>query len=295
MTRSRKPPRGRTSPRAIGSLLDDRGERPDTRPRLYAILVSMNIGVACEHCGQSFTTTEARRADGRGRYCSRACSIRAFHTGRPKPKSSENLRKARQAKAGLPAPNAVARVTLACQVCGKDFQRLPREVSRSRYCSRECSHQAKRNITGPGHPLFTRELRRCEFCGKEVWVKAAKLHEFRFCSRRCQGSWVNNTWPRTSSIEIALREALSRRSIAFAPEYSIGPYTVDIAMPDHRLAIEADGTYWHGTAHQQARDRQKDGYLHSVGWRVLRFTEVAIRANADACAAEIAAALVVPD
>ena len=123
----------------------------------------------------------------------------------------------------------------------------------------------------------------CEMCDRLVEVKPSLVSRFRFCSRRCAGHWVSMTWPRTSSLELALHEELRARGIAFEVEHKIGRYAVDIAFPSVRLAVEADGAYWHGTPKQVAKDRVKDEYLAREGWRVARFSEAAIRESAAAC------------
>jgi very-short-patch-repair endonuclease len=82
---------------------------------------------------------------------------------------------------------------------------------------------------------------------------------------------------------MALRQELARRGVDFVAEHAVGQYSVDIALVGPRIAIEADGDYWHGNARQQAKDRQKTGYLTAQGWRVFRFTETEIKADASAC------------
>jgi very-short-patch-repair endonuclease len=84
---------------------------------------------------------------------------------------------------------------------------------------------------------------------------------------------------------------LTKRSILFVTEYRIGPYLVDIAFPDRMLAVEADGSYWHGRPKQQAKDRRKDEYATSHGWTIIRLGEVAIRADVAACVDVIAETL----
>jgi very-short-patch-repair endonuclease len=53
---------------------------------------------------------------------------------------------------------------------------------------------------------------------------------------------------------------------------------VDVAFPEHRLAIEVDGRRYHD-ANSDAfeRDRSRQNELHACGWRVLRFTWAAMR------------------
>ncbi len=65
---------------------------------------------------------------------------------------------------------------------------------------------------------------------------------------------------------------------------------VDLAFPEHRLAVEYDGA-WHGQAGQLARDRRRPNRLTATGWRVLFVTAADLR-DPDALVARVAAALV---
>lgn len=246
----------------------------------------------CPGCGLAVIRTPAYFADAdrreRQTYCSRSCASRAVNIGRAKPASRTTM--LRVNRLGLEAFRANAgarRVTQPCEQCGAAMSVKPCLVGRKRFCSADCKHAKRRTVTGPEHWLFTREPRACEMCGTTALVKRSLVSRFRFCSRRCAGSWVSNTWPRTSSIERALHESLWLRGVPFEIEHAIGPWTVDIAFPIARLVVEADGTYWHGRDKQKATDRRKDAYMRSHGWRVLRFTEVAITASPDACVDEI--------
>lgn len=247
------------------------------------IIGGMKVSVSCGQCGRSFMAHDREVARGRGKYCSRPCATRAIHTGLPKPKSRENMRKLGLASKGRRPSNAKEPVLKPCEACGVSMAVKPSLAKRKRFCSAACKHAKRRTVTGPDHWLFTRTPRTCEMCGATVLVKACHQERFRFCSLRCAGSWVSNTWPRTSSIERALHEELRLRGLAFDIEYAIGPYTVDIAFPSGRVVIEADGAYWHGTERQQAKDRRKDAYLRNHGWTVIRLTEAAIKESPAAC------------
>ncbi|MFJ6771670.1 zinc-ribbon domain-containing protein [Kitasatospora sp. NPDC091257] len=50
---------------------------------------------------------------------------------------------------------------------------------------------------------------------------------------------------------------------------------VDIVLPDHRLAIEFDGSYWHQG--KEAKDEAKAGLLRGDGWTVIRVREAPLR------------------
>lgn len=227
----------------------------------------------------------------RGKYCSRSCAVSATHTGLSKPKSRENQKAAAAALRGKPSPKRKPPVKKQCETCGQPFDVQPNRAATARFCSRACHHAWKRTVTGECHPLYRLVERPCEWCGKIVRVKPAKIGEFRFCSRRCHGSYTSNLFPKATSIEIALRDELTRRGIVFVPEYQVGQYCVDIALPEYQIAVEADGIYWHGNPKQQSKDRQKTGYLRSLGWEVLRFTETEIKADVCACVNRILAAI----
>jgi very-short-patch-repair endonuclease len=53
----------------------------------------------------------------------------------------------------------------------------------------------------------------------------------------------------------------------FRRQYVIAPYIVDFACIERSLIIEADG----GQHSESTSDRRRDAYLHSKGFRVLRF------------------------
>lgn len=51
-----------------------------------------------------------------------------------------------------------------------------------------------------------------------------------------------------------------------------GPYTIDLAFPEARLAVEIDGWAFHSDVDRFRRDRHKQNVLVAAGWTVLRFT-----------------------
>ncbi|MDT7555148.1 MAG: hypothetical protein QOI16_3688, partial [Pseudonocardiales bacterium] len=51
-----------------------------------------------------------------------------------------------------------------------------------------------------------------------------------------------------------------------------GPWTIDIAFPDLKLAIEVDGWAWHVEVDRFRADRHKGNALTRAGWILLRFT-----------------------
>ncbi|MED4456195.1 endonuclease domain-containing protein [Metabacillus fastidiosus] len=75
-----------------------------------------------------------------------------------------------------------------------------------------------------------------------------------------------------SPIERRLYTALTSRGYDVRTQVPCGRYRIDLALPQHRLAIECDGKAYHSSPEQKAHDRRKNAYLRKSGWRVLRFT-----------------------
>ena len=77
--------------------------------------------------------------------------------------------------------------------------------------------------------------------------------------------------PRSGSpMETRIRVATHRYGLP-APElqFPVGPFLLDLAYPQIRLAIEYDGRE-HRTAERAVRDLRREAYLTRLGWEVLR-------------------------
>jgi very-short-patch-repair endonuclease len=60
------------------------------------------------------------------------------------------------------------------------------------------------------------------------------------------------------------------KGIKFRRQHSIGPYIVDFYCPEQSLVVEVDGES-HAEAVQRQKDQRRDGYLQSIGLRVVRY------------------------
>jgi very-short-patch-repair endonuclease/uncharacterized membrane protein YgcG len=58
-------------------------------------------------------------------------------------------------------------------------------------------------------------------------------------------------------------------------------YLMDFAIPSLGVDIEVDGEKWHSSVEDKQKDKERDMTLAGLGWRVLRFTEMAISENLD--------------
>lgn len=131
----------------------------------------------------------------------------------------------------------------------------------------------------------------CEVCGKVKVVRHADIKTFRACSKRCASEISRRAMPRTSSLEVVMAQAFTDHGIAVQPQYAISHYTVDFAIPELKLIIECDGTYWHGLHRQQVRDKHKDAWLSRRGWAIVRLPETLIRASVSECIDLVTAAM----
>lgn len=75
-----------------------------------------------------------------------------------------------------------------------------------------------------------------------------------------------------SYIERRLFDALVSQGYVVRTQVPCGRYSIDLAIPSLKLAIECDGKSYHSSPAQKAHDRRKNVFLRKNGWRVLRFS-----------------------
>jgi very-short-patch-repair endonuclease len=92
-------------------------------------------------------------------------------------------------------------------------------------------------------------------------------------SRKGLKSFRSTLRKRSTSAEAVLWNMLKSRNLEgrkFRRQYSIGSYIVDFCCPSEKLIIELDGDP-HGEYHKIPKDENRDKYLESLGFTVLRF------------------------
>lgn len=98
--------------------------------------------------------------------------------------------------------------------------------------------------------------------------------------RRAEKRWPHIAF-RNGDLEDPDRTELERRLFALCRRHSlpkpdcqviIGPYTVDFLWPQANLIVEVDGWETHGTRSAFEADRERDAWLTTQGYRVVRFT-----------------------
>jgi len=142
------------------------------------------------------------------------------------------------------------------------------------------------------HPLWKPKVpMECRVCGTVVDVKPSLVSRFRSCSRRCNGILAQQSMPRISSLERAIDAVFRSRGLQAVAQHTFGPYIMDFAFPEHRVAIECDGVYWHSLPNRKERDASKDNYLTRHNWLVIRIAEGAIMQSPERCVDEVVSRL----
>ncbi len=198
---------------------------------------------------------------------------------------------------GLKRHNATqkeTRIERVCEQCGKTFTISPGAFNRAGYdmgkfCSRACQVDRKRQIRGEAHPLKVPYVQlTCQWCGKTYEQKPSVAPVSKFCSRTCHGAWTaKNMSRKETSIEAAIRLLLDQMQLPYIQECRIDFYTCDFVIEPSRLVIECDGTYWHSIEKVFRRDKGKDKFLTSKGYKVLRLPESRIKSDLEWCRQQI--------
>lgn len=233
------------------------------------------ITSVCVGCGKTFQS-ERRERSYSPLYCSRSCYIQ-----HPPRKIDRPAKTCPQCGKEFVGRNAVhcsracqmaaqrTRVTRICIVCGFSFERCPSVIAKGdgRFCSQACAH---------AYQMQQRIQCTCLHCGRQFEVVPSDLNYRtpRFCSATCNRKYVGETAP-----EQRMRNTLERLALRFEAQFPFLRYHLDFYLPEHQLAIEVDGTYWH-KKHPE-RDAKRDATLLSHGIRTIRFAETEIDTTDD--------------
>ena len=229
----------------------------------------MPIHRTCTGCGAAFTVPPSRMKYSAGLWCSQPC---------------------RYSTPGWTAalfPNG--RKESVCGVCGVTFETVASR--KAAYCSKACVGVAngRRQHRDPSK----RTTKTCLECGAHFDALVCLGDRPKFCGRPCNALWYgrHRRVLRPTSIELALESALAQVGIVTVREMKSGRFSIDLAIPTAKIAIEADGTYWHSLPKQIAADARKNAALSAKGWTVLRFGEDQINDDIASCVATVLEAL----
>ncbi len=115
----------------------------------------------------------------------------------------------------------------------------------------------------------------CKNCGCEYKIYPSSIRPNRqFCSMACYRQSAGE-----SHLEARIRCALEALGAGFRQEHPAGRWSIDFALIKNRIAIEADGAYWHTITAE--RDVKRDAQLARAGWRIIRLGETEVNAARD--------------
>ena len=75
--------------------------------------------------------------------------------------------------------------------------------------------------------------------------------------------------------------------LKFRRQFPVGPFVADFCCYDKKLIVELDGEV-HSTTPQKAHDQNRDSYLVSLGYKILRFPNHLIHEDPDSLLGQIA-------
>lgn len=229
----------------------------------------------CIGCGKTFESNR-REQSYSPLYCSRSCYLEHSPLKKDRPaKTCPQCGKEFVGRNAVHCSRACqeaaqrTRVERKCIVCGKAFEAVPSSIAKGhgRYCSQACA----RTLQKQQRIQYT-----CLHCGRQFEVIPSDLNYRtpRFCSATCSRKHVGETGPETR-----MRSVLEHLALHFEAQYPFLRYHLDFYLPEYKLAIEVDGTYWH-KKHPE-RDAKRDATLLEHGIRTVRFPEAEIEAAGD--------------
>ena len=256
-------------------------------------LKNHRIEKKCKFCGKEFEVVKGKKER---KYCSRKCA-------------GEDFKK---------------RITKVCEICGTNFE-VQQYAVNVKYCSIKCrnrgiSKKMKGVFAGKKSPSFKggKIKKVCAYCGKPFEVFPYRNRTANHCSIACSKldtsketrekiaesikklqeedptlhpNYILSQKGHETQIEKLVREELTRRRLLVEKQYKLGSYWVDFAFPEHKIAIECDGKYWHSKEEHVRKDRQREERIRKLGWMILRFKETEILNDVKNVGYEIESAL----
>jgi G:T-mismatch repair DNA endonuclease (very short patch repair protein) len=240
----------------------------------------------CPVCGKTYLASRIRLRWGRQTTCSRACSY------------------------ALRANKLEKKVRLRCGVCGAEFERPPSHIKGKhggQFCSPACHYAgrsaglSKRVVIKPYNiPPDVRERAAVQIRKVIARRKANNTYghsdETRAkMSETTARAHAKGKIGRPSKLEDVVARELDRLGVRYVRQFAVRDsggkfmFVIDFWLPDHRVAIEVNGTYWHadprvysGTlnttqAHNLAKYRRKLDALGALDIRVGEAWEIDIK------------------
>lgn len=76
---------------------------------------------------------------------------------------------------------------------------------------------------------------------------------------------------------MTVADLLQKIGVNYIEQVKMATYWVDFLIPEQRIALEADGIYWHNRPERQESDARKTALLEQRGWCVVRITDLELK------------------
>lgn len=222
----------------------------------------------CGECGEFFYKYKSQRP----KFCSVKC----------KTKHQKTL-------TGINSPNwkGYNNYTHKCKLCKEKFIGNKERV----FCSLSCKSKFfvsekfwNRDKTGSNNPNWKGDLlfKMCPICF--IDFRAKRMNQ-KFCSKFCFGvsvslrlsnknhkynaAYLNSFIENPSKPQVKLFDMIMEIDNKAILNYPVGIFSIDIALPDKKIAFEYDSTYWHNIKYDEWRQKQ----LENDGWIFIRYKD----------------------
>ncbi len=245
----------RAEQRKAGTFKSRKGKRYKPRERRKC---------EAEGCSNLFEVIPTNKDQANRRFCSVSCANRTVLAGH---------------FIGENSPRWAGRIKVQCAnpECGREFECRVAEGRKT--CSKECADK-----------LFERRvILTCQnpSCRKQYEARARLAQKQKYCSRSC----LFEAMP-TSNTSIEKKVANLLKDVpGVRHSFQFQRFVIDFAIPDKKLFIECDGTYWHSTPEAVERDSIKDRLAAEQGWLMLRLSEEEINKDLEGCRKKIEQAI----
>lgn len=81
--------------------------------------------------------------------------------------------------------------------------------------------------------------------------------------------YERNPTAKTSFLERAISEELTKLGVVFTPQKAVGRYNVDIALTEQSIALEIFGGHWHASGSHATSFERRSKYLFDSGWTII--------------------------
>lgn len=248
--------------------------------------------LVCLQCGAPIIV-KARRDLTRKKFCSRSCLGSYTVQRRPTEVLSHFTRMGSSAQSNAKKGRKLSahpgwkggKLAAICEFCEKPFfaHSYRKQAGQARFCSQACYYAAGANtvtLTVARQPTAP-----CVVCGKISMVLPCKVKTQKTCSRACSGiraifaSRKRQRNKGRTNLEQLLYDGLTAKSIKFEEQKAVSNICVPDFLIAQRVAVFADGAYWHSKPAAVERDARIGKKLTALGFVVLRFSDKEIEQN----------------